>query len=70
MFYRLTDDCGWTHCVEADAGVNPMLAPHTRSAVQITKEEYDDYCCRTSDSGTGRIHPRPAGVDQDDDRRE
>lgn len=39
-YYRIVDDCGWTFAVAVGDEVDLMIAPHTRSAVEITKEEY------------------------------
>lgn len=54
-YYRITDDCGFQHEVCAEDNIDPMLAPHTRAAQRITKEEYDDYIMRTDYPGAARI---------------
>lgn len=41
-YYRIVDDCFWTHYVAVPEDVDLMLAPHTRSAVEITREEYEN----------------------------
>lgn len=40
-YYRIVDDCYWTHFVAVPDECDVLLAPHTRSAEEITKEEYD-----------------------------
>lgn len=44
--FRIVDDCGWTHIVEADwlsltAADIVLLVPHVRSAAEITDAEED-----------------------------
>ena len=41
-YYKIVDDCGWTFAVAVGDNVDLMLAPHTRSAVEITQEEYEN----------------------------
>lgn len=41
-YYRIIDDCFWTHYVAVPADVELTLAPYTRSAMEITKEEYEN----------------------------
>lgn len=40
-YYRIVDDCYWTHFVAVPDECDVLLAPHTRSAEEITKQEYD-----------------------------
>lgn len=40
-YYKITDDCGWTHCIAIADTVDVLLAPHTRAAEEITKSEYE-----------------------------
>ena len=40
-YYKIVDDCGWTHYIAVEDDVQVFLAPHTRSADPITKEEYE-----------------------------
>lgn len=40
-YYKIVDDCGWTHYIVVEDDVQVFLAPHTRSAELITKEEYE-----------------------------
>ena len=48
-YYIIKDDCGWMYAVQADDGICPMLAPHTRGAIRITKETYDAYHIKRRD---------------------
>lgn len=45
-YFRITDDCGWTHAVkffgyEITPAMVVLLTPHARRAEEITREEYD-----------------------------
>lgn len=68
-YYKITDDCGFQHEVCAPDSVDPMLAPHTRAAQRITKEEYDDYILREEHFGADRLSARTADSRENHDRR-
>jgi predicted nucleic acid-binding Zn ribbon protein len=45
-YFRIVDECGWTHCISTDredacAANIALLVPHVRSAAEITKEEFE-----------------------------
>lgn len=40
-YYKIVDDAYMTHYVAVEDGVSIMLAPYTRQADEISKEEYD-----------------------------
>jgi predicted nucleic acid-binding Zn ribbon protein len=40
-YFRIVDDAYMVHYVAVEDGVSVMLAPYTRQADEISKEEYD-----------------------------
>jgi hypothetical protein len=40
-YFRIVDDAYMVHYVAVEDGVSVMLAPYTRQAYEISKEEYD-----------------------------
>lgn len=40
-YFRIVDDAFMVHYVAVEDGVSVMLAPYTRQADEISKEEYD-----------------------------
>ena len=67
--YKITDECGWVYCIAVPDGISILLAPHTRAAQRITKEEYDDYILREEHFGADRLSARTADSRENHDRR-
>lgn len=46
-YFRIVDECGWTHYISTDredacvANI-ALLTPHVRSAVEISREEFEE----------------------------
>lgn len=46
-YFRITDDCGWTHYIATDredmlAANIAVLVPHVRSVAQISRYEFEE----------------------------
>lgn len=39
-YYKITDDCGWAHCIAVSDTVDANLCANIRSASEITRSDY------------------------------